>query len=238
MRIGIIICDRYRTCGGGKCLRSMRERAGAFSRYPADEPLELVGYSTCDGCPGGNVEYVPEEMIKNGAAGHPPGHGHGGRVPSLPATWATSRPSSRSGTAFRWWWARIPSPRSTAACTRGSSPCRSSSPRRSSWPPPKYAAHTTDDHDRIHRTPSRPSSTTWTSSASSTWRSSPSSGARAWREELKGRAPDGRGLIVGRRWASVVGRVGPCMGWSTSTADNPCNAVASGCLIRTRSVGG
>jgi predicted metal-binding protein len=47
MRIGIIICDRYHTCGGGKCFRSVRERAGA--------------------CPGGNVEYVPEEMIRNGA---------------------------------------------------------------------------------------------------------------------------------------------------------------------------
>jgi len=67
MKIGIIICNRYRTCGGGKCLRAVRERAGGFSRYPADEPLEVVGYSTCDGCPGGNVEYVPEEMIKNGA---------------------------------------------------------------------------------------------------------------------------------------------------------------------------
>lgn len=67
MKVGIIICDRYRTCGGGKCFRSVRERAGGFSRYPADEPLEVVGYSTCAGCPGGNVEYVPEEMIKNGA---------------------------------------------------------------------------------------------------------------------------------------------------------------------------
>jgi predicted metal-binding protein len=67
MKIGIIICDRYRTCGGGKCFRAVRERAGAFSRYPADEPLEVVGFSTCAGCPGGNVEYVPEEMIKNGA---------------------------------------------------------------------------------------------------------------------------------------------------------------------------
>ena len=67
MKVGIIICDRYRACGGGKCLWSMRERAGGFSRYPSDEPLELVGYSTCDGCPGGNVEYVPEEMIRNGA---------------------------------------------------------------------------------------------------------------------------------------------------------------------------
>ena len=45
----------------------MRERAGAFAIYPQDEPLELVGYSGCGGCPGGNVEYVPNEMIKNGA---------------------------------------------------------------------------------------------------------------------------------------------------------------------------
>ena len=29
--------------------------------------MELVGYTTCGGCPGGNIEYVPEEMIKNGA---------------------------------------------------------------------------------------------------------------------------------------------------------------------------
>ena len=67
MKIGIVICDRYRSCGGGKCLRSMRERAGGFSEYPPDEPLEVVGYSSCGGCPGGNVEHVPEEMIRNGA---------------------------------------------------------------------------------------------------------------------------------------------------------------------------
>ena len=67
MKVGIIICDRYRSCGGGKCFRAARERAGGFSRYSADEPLEIVGYSSCNGCPGGNVEYVPEEMIRNGA---------------------------------------------------------------------------------------------------------------------------------------------------------------------------
>jgi predicted metal-binding protein len=66
-KIGIIICGRYKTCGGGKCLRSMRERVGAFARYPEDEELQLVGYSYCGDCPGGNVEYVPTEMIKNGA---------------------------------------------------------------------------------------------------------------------------------------------------------------------------
>lgn len=66
-KIGIIICGRYQGCGGGKCFRAMRERRGAFARYPSGEPLEIVGYSTCGGCPGGNVEYVPEEMKKNGA---------------------------------------------------------------------------------------------------------------------------------------------------------------------------
>jgi predicted metal-binding protein len=65
-KIGIIICDRYRTCAGGKCLRAMRDREGAFEQY-RDEEIELVGYTTCDGCPGGNVEYVPAEMKRNGA---------------------------------------------------------------------------------------------------------------------------------------------------------------------------
>ena len=66
IKIGIIICDRYSTCAGGKCLRAMRNREGAFSIY-ADRDVELVGYTTCDGCPGGNVEYTGEEMVKNGA---------------------------------------------------------------------------------------------------------------------------------------------------------------------------
>ncbi len=66
-KIGIIICDRYRNCGGGKCFRSMKKREGAFSIYPEDTEIELVGYSSCGGCPGGNIEYVPGEMKKNGA---------------------------------------------------------------------------------------------------------------------------------------------------------------------------
>ncbi|MCD4708162.1 MAG: CGGC domain-containing protein [Candidatus Sabulitectum sp.] len=65
-KIGIIICDRYHTCAGGKCLRSLRNREGAFALYKNEE-VELVGYTTCGGCPGGNVEYAPEEMKKNGA---------------------------------------------------------------------------------------------------------------------------------------------------------------------------
>ncbi len=65
-KVGIIICDRYHTCAGGKCLRSLKERVGAFARYEGEE-VELVGYTTCGGCPGGNVEYAPEEMKNNGA---------------------------------------------------------------------------------------------------------------------------------------------------------------------------
>ena len=65
INVGIIICDRYHTCAGGKCLRSLRNREGAFSIYEGKN-VELVGYTTCDGCPGGNVEYAPAEMVKNG----------------------------------------------------------------------------------------------------------------------------------------------------------------------------
>ena len=66
-KIGIIICGRYQACGGGKCFRSFKERVGAFSGYASDADAEIVGFSYCGGCPGGNIEYVPAEMIKNGA---------------------------------------------------------------------------------------------------------------------------------------------------------------------------
>ena len=82
-KVGIIICNRYSTCAGGKCLKSLKLRHGAFERYQNDE-VELVGFTTCGGCPGGNIEYAPEEMKKNGAeiihlatgmiVGYPPCH--------------------------------------------------------------------------------------------------------------------------------------------------------------------
>lgn len=65
IKIGIIICDRYRECAGGKCFRALRNREGAFDLYK-DAPVELIGYTTCGGCPGGNIEYAPDEMKKNG----------------------------------------------------------------------------------------------------------------------------------------------------------------------------
>ncbi len=43
----------------------MRNREGAFALYKEEE-IEIVGYTTCGGCPGGNIEYAPMEMKKNG----------------------------------------------------------------------------------------------------------------------------------------------------------------------------
>jgi predicted metal-binding protein len=66
LKIGIIICDRYSNCAGGKCFCALKNREGAFSAYKNQE-VEIVGYTTCGGCPGGNVEYALVEMQKNGA---------------------------------------------------------------------------------------------------------------------------------------------------------------------------
>jgi predicted metal-binding protein len=65
-KIGIIICDRYRSCAGGKCFRAVRDREGAFEMYKGEE-VEVVGFTSCGGCPGGNIEYAPAELKKNGA---------------------------------------------------------------------------------------------------------------------------------------------------------------------------
>lgn len=64
-KIGIIICDRYSLCAGGKCFRALKNREGAFRLYQ-NEQIELIGYTSCGGCPGGNIEYAPAEMKKNG----------------------------------------------------------------------------------------------------------------------------------------------------------------------------
>ena len=31
-----------------------------------DQEIQIAGFTTCGGCPGGNVEYAPAEMKKNG----------------------------------------------------------------------------------------------------------------------------------------------------------------------------
>jgi predicted metal-binding protein len=67
VKIGVMICDRNRTCTGNKCFKAILERDGAFSKYPADEPIEIVGWVACGGCPGERLEYAPADMKKYGA---------------------------------------------------------------------------------------------------------------------------------------------------------------------------
>ncbi len=65
VKIGIIICNRYHACTGGKCFRAAQNREGAFSIYE-NKDIEIAAFTTCGGCPGGNIEYAPDEMKKNG----------------------------------------------------------------------------------------------------------------------------------------------------------------------------
>jgi predicted metal-binding protein len=62
-----MICDRNRTCTGNKCFKSIIERDGAFSKYPKNERIEVVGWSACGGCPGERLESAPADMKKFGA---------------------------------------------------------------------------------------------------------------------------------------------------------------------------
>lgn len=53
-RIGILTCSNATEdlgCSSVSCLASLRKREGAFSEYPADEKLTLVGIINCPGCP-------------------------------------------------------------------------------------------------------------------------------------------------------------------------------------------
>lgn len=67
VKVGILICDRNRKCTGNKCFMSVRERDGAFARYREDEPIEIVGFIACGGCPGERLEFSPADMKKYGA---------------------------------------------------------------------------------------------------------------------------------------------------------------------------
>ena len=53
-RIGIITCSNCTqdaNCASVVCLGDMRKRRGFFERYPAEEPLDLIGIINCAGCP-------------------------------------------------------------------------------------------------------------------------------------------------------------------------------------------
>ena len=53
MKIGIIRCRMTEDyCPGTSDFKAIRERSGVFADVPDDEPIELVGFNNCGGCPG------------------------------------------------------------------------------------------------------------------------------------------------------------------------------------------
>lgn len=67
-RIGILTCSNCTqelNCASIVCLGDMRKRRGLFERYPANEPLDLVGFINCAGCP---TLAAPEKIKKRLAA--------------------------------------------------------------------------------------------------------------------------------------------------------------------------
>jgi predicted metal-binding protein len=53
-RIGILTCSNATQdlgCSSVSCIADLRKRRGAFGKYPANEPLDLVGIINCPGCP-------------------------------------------------------------------------------------------------------------------------------------------------------------------------------------------
>ena len=63
-RIGILSCSnctQETDCCMWACLKDLRKRKGFFERYPANEPLDLVGVINCAGCP---TNAVPEKILR------------------------------------------------------------------------------------------------------------------------------------------------------------------------------
>ncbi len=67
VKVGVIICDRYHSCAGGKCFRAAENREGGFAKYEG-KLMQVAAFSHCGGCPGGNIEDTPAEMKKNGVS--------------------------------------------------------------------------------------------------------------------------------------------------------------------------
>ncbi len=63
-RIGILACTncvRDLDCCMSSCLNDLRRRKGFFDRYPAEQPLDLVGIVSCAGCP---TTAAPGKILK------------------------------------------------------------------------------------------------------------------------------------------------------------------------------
>lgn len=66
MKVGIIRCMQTEDyCPGTTDFRMIREKAGVFAQV--DEPIELVGFCSCGGCPGKKAVLRAQELVRRGA---------------------------------------------------------------------------------------------------------------------------------------------------------------------------
>ncbi len=64
MKVGLIRCMQTEDiCSATVCLKAIREKSGAFQ---TDEQVDLLGISTCGGCPGKRAVIRAAEMVKYG----------------------------------------------------------------------------------------------------------------------------------------------------------------------------
>lgn len=64
IKLGIIICDRVLDLCRVQMPAGAPQPRGSVCPHQGKE-VELVGFATCNGCPGGNID--TQEMKKNGA---------------------------------------------------------------------------------------------------------------------------------------------------------------------------
>ncbi len=66
MKVGIIRCMQTEDmCPGTSDFKVMNEKKGAFAGI--NEEIELIGFSSCGGCPGKKAVTRAAEMVKRGA---------------------------------------------------------------------------------------------------------------------------------------------------------------------------
>lgn len=66
MKVGIIRCMQTEDlCPGTTDFKVMKEKKGAFAGI--EEEIELIGFTSCGGCPGKKAVARAAEMVKRGA---------------------------------------------------------------------------------------------------------------------------------------------------------------------------
>ncbi|MGM0369489.1 MAG: CGGC domain-containing protein [Bacillota bacterium] len=66
MKVALVRClETEEECGGNHCFQAMENKEGAFQEITTD--IELVGVTSCGGCPGDKITEKIELIVSSGA---------------------------------------------------------------------------------------------------------------------------------------------------------------------------